>query len=150
MSPAVHQHEPSSALTEANTATFEHLIRTHLTDFSEVLESATKSELLKSERQIQHLGDYLVRLAQIWAQLTEDLVSCPQISQEITSVHQRAEVISHLADLSSVVSMDIEISKLRYAVPQNITCIESDRNFVREIQRLTEQFSRDIKTTWDS
>lgn len=63
---------------------------------------------------ITRVGEYLVRAAESWSRLTDDLVQAPHMNGVITDAHEKARARSHLCDLSSVVQADIEISKLRY------------------------------------
>lgn len=88
--------------------------------FAAVLKEAT--EALKEDAEtreepgkiITRVGEYLVRAAESWTQLTDGLIEDQHINGVITSAHEQARARSHLCDLSDVVQADIEIAKLRY------------------------------------
>ncbi|CAG9983897.1 unnamed protein product [Clonostachys byssicola] len=58
------------------------------------------------------LGEYLLLVSQFWADLTKSILESPAIHQAAVEVHEESKRRSHLTDLSSVVNMDLEITKL--------------------------------------
>ncbi|KAJ3540530.1 hypothetical protein NM208_g5024 [Fusarium decemcellulare] len=78
------------------------------------------------------IGEYLIQAAQAWAQLTDALVESRQIQQAVLDAHEQARSRNHLSDLSTVVAMDVDLSKLS------------------KIRDLTAQFSRDVNEVWRS
>lgn len=62
---------------------------------------------------ITHVGEYLVQAAQTWSRLTDDLIQAQHINRVVTDTHERSRSHNHLCDLSSVVQIDIELSKLK-------------------------------------
>ncbi|KAM5345228.1 hypothetical protein ACJ41O_011090 [Fusarium nematophilum] len=81
---------------------------------------------------VNDIGEYLIQAAHAWAQLTDALVESRQIHQAVLEAHEDARSKNHLSDLSAVVSMDIDLSKLS------------------KIRDLTAQFSRDVHGVWQS
>ncbi|RMJ13000.1 hypothetical protein BHE90_004626 [Fusarium euwallaceae] len=79
---------------------------------------------------VNDIGEYLIQAAQAWAQLTDALVESRQIHQAVLDAHEQARAQNHLSDLSTVVSMDVDLSKLS------------------KIRDLTAQFSRDVHHVW--
>ncbi|KAF4339872.1 hypothetical protein FBEOM_6241 [Fusarium beomiforme] len=63
---------------------------------------------------VTDIGDYLIQAAQAWAQLTDALVESRQVQQAVVDAHEQAMVNNHLSDLSTVVSMDMDLTKLSY------------------------------------
>lgn len=88
--------------------------------FEAVLKQATEALRADTETHeepgkiITRVGECLVRAAESWSLLTDDLIQAPQMNGVINDAHEKARTHSHLCDLSSVVQADIEISKLRY------------------------------------
>jgi hypothetical protein len=64
---------------------------------------------------VSDIGEYLMQAAQTWAQMTDALVESRQVQQAVEDAHEQAMSNNHLSDLSAVVSMDMDLSKLRYA-----------------------------------
>lgn len=58
------------------------------------------------------LGEYLLLVSQFWADLTKSILESPAIHQAAVEVHEESRRRSRLTDLSSVVNMDLEITKL--------------------------------------
>ncbi|KAM0562366.1 hypothetical protein ACHAPJ_002056 [Fusarium lateritium] len=81
---------------------------------------------------VNDIGEYLMQAAQAWAQLTDALVESRQIKQAVVDAHEQAMTKNHLSDLSTVVSMDMDLSKLS------------------KIRELTAQFSRDVHQVWEN
>ncbi|KAF4965463.1 hypothetical protein FSARC_6765 [Fusarium sarcochroum] len=81
---------------------------------------------------VNDIGEYLMQAAQAWAQLTDALVESRQIQQAVVDAHEQAMTKNHLSDLSTVVAMDMDLSKLS------------------KIRELTAQFSRDVHQVWES
>ncbi|KAF4453355.1 hypothetical protein F53441_3951 [Fusarium austroafricanum] len=79
---------------------------------------------------VNDIGEYLIQAAQAWAQLTDALVESRQVQQAVVDAHEQAMVNNHLSDLSAVVSMDMDLTKLG------------------KIRELTAQFSRDVHQVW--
>ncbi|KAM0435900.1 hypothetical protein ACHAPT_002792 [Fusarium lateritium] len=79
---------------------------------------------------VNDIGEYLIQAAQAWAQLTDALVESRQIHQAVLDAHEQARAQNRLSDLSTVVSMDVDLSKLS------------------KIRDLTAQFSRDVHHVW--
>ncbi|KAF5017526.1 hypothetical protein F66182_10527 [Fusarium sp. NRRL 66182] len=67
----------------------------------------------QSKNIVNDIGEYLTQAAQAWAQLTDALVESRQIQQAVVDAHEQAMTNNHLSDLSTVVSMDMDLSKLR-------------------------------------
>lgn len=63
---------------------------------------------------INDIGDYLVEAAEAWSQLINALLDSPQIHQAVIAAHEEARNKNDLSDLSTIVSMDVGLSKLRY------------------------------------
>ncbi|RGP68226.1 hypothetical protein FSPOR_5479 [Fusarium sporotrichioides] len=79
---------------------------------------------------VSDIGEYLMQAAQTWAQMTDSLVESRQVQQAVEDAHEHAMSANHLSDLSAVVSMDMDLSKL---------C---------KIRDLTAQFSQDVHQVW--
>ncbi|KPM44428.1 hypothetical protein AK830_g2120 [Neonectria ditissima] len=81
---------------------------------------------------VSDIGESLSQAALAWAQLTDALVESRQVHQAVVDAHENARARSHMSDLSAVVSMDVDLSKLS------------------KIRDLTAQFSRDVYDVWNS
>jgi hypothetical protein len=68
----------------------------------------------QSQNLVSDIGEYLMQAAQTWAQMTDALVESRQVQQAVVDAHEQALNNNHLSDLSTVVSMDMDLSKLRY------------------------------------
>ncbi|KAF4971870.1 hypothetical protein FZEAL_9727 [Fusarium zealandicum] len=79
---------------------------------------------------VNDIGEYLIQAAQAWAQLTDALVESRQIQHAVLEAHEDARSKNHLSDLSALVAMDVDLSKLG------------------KIRDLTAQFSRDVHGVW--
>ncbi|WXC65876.1 hypothetical protein SNK03_011657 [Fusarium graminearum] len=90
--------------------------------------STTSSE--QTQNIVSDIGEYLMQAAQNWAKMTDALVESRQVQQAVEDAHEQAMIINHLSDLSTVVSMDVDLSKL---------C---------KIRDLTAQFSQDVHQVW--
>lgn len=64
--------------------------------------------------------------------MTDALVESRQVQQAVVDAHEQAMVNNHLSDLSTVVSMDVDLTKLS------------------KIRDLTAQFSRDVHQVWQN
>lgn len=76
--------------------------------------STTSSE--QTQNIVSDIGEYLMQAAQNWAKMTDALVESRQVQQAVEDAHEQAMIINHLSDLSTVVSMDVDLSKLWYVV----------------------------------
>lgn len=63
---------------------------------------------------INDIGDYLVEAAEAWSQLINALLDSPQIHQAVIAAHEESKNKNDLSDLSTIVSMDVGLSRLRY------------------------------------
>ncbi|KAM0340898.1 hypothetical protein ACHAPU_010315 [Fusarium lateritium] len=81
---------------------------------------------------VSDIGEYLMQAAQAWAQLTDALVESRQVKQAVVDAHEQAISKNHLSDLSTVVSMDMDLSKLS------------------KIRDLTAQFSQEVNQIWQN
>ncbi|RGP60232.1 hypothetical protein FLONG3_10949 [Fusarium longipes] len=63
---------------------------------------------------VSDIGEYLMQAAQKWAQMTDALVESRQVQQAVEDAHEQAMANNHLSDLSAVVSMDMDLTKLRH------------------------------------
>ncbi|KAH6886936.1 hypothetical protein B0T10DRAFT_76159 [Thelonectria olida] len=81
---------------------------------------------------VNDIGVNLVEAVQALSQLTDALVESPRIHQAVLEAHEESRAKTDLCDLSTIVSMDIDHSKLR------------------KIQDLTSQFSRDVHDIWQN
>ncbi|KAG5665303.1 hypothetical protein KAF25_009428 [Fusarium avenaceum] len=86
----------------------------------------------QSKTLVSDIGEYLIQAAQAWAQLTDALVESRQVKQAVVDAHEQAMSNNHLSDLSTVVSMDMDLSKLS------------------KIRDLTAQFSQDVHQVWQN
>lgn len=59
------------------------------------------------------LGEYLVLSCQAWSRLTDSFLESAHIHRAVLDALEESKRRSHCADLSVVVSMDVEISKVR-------------------------------------
>jgi len=79
---------------------------------------------------LNEMGDYMNRLALVSAKLTEGLVSGEHINHAAMEVHMQAQRDTHLADLSSVAALDVQLDRLR------------------KMRDLTYKWSRDVEAIW--
>ncbi|KAL6912907.1 hypothetical protein ACHAPO_007589 [Fusarium lateritium] len=86
----------------------------------------------QTQNVVSQIGDYLLQAAQEWAQMTDALIESREVQQAVEDAHEQALSANHLSDLSTVVSMDIDLSKL---------C---------KIRDLTAQFSQDVHHVWQT
>jgi hypothetical protein len=95
---------------------------------------------------VSDIGEYLMQAAQTWAQMTDSLVESRQVQQAVEDAHEHAMSANHLSDLSAVVSMDMDLSKLWYVVTGlHIIHLLTTRSKIRD---LTAQFSQDVHQVW--
>ncbi|KAG8668591.1 hypothetical protein FPOAC1_007974 [Fusarium poae] len=90
--------------------------------------SSTSSE--QTQNIVNNIGEYLMQAAKTWAQMTDALVESREVQQAVEDAHEQALSVNHLSDLSTVVAMDMDLSKL---------C---------KIRDLTAQFSQDVHQVW--
>ena len=76
--------------------------------------SASSPSHEQSQNLVSDIGEYLMQAAQTWAQMTDALVESRQVQQAVVDAHEQALNNNHLSDLSTVVSMDMDLSKLWY------------------------------------
>ncbi|KAK7432082.1 hypothetical protein QQZ08_001372 [Neonectria magnoliae] len=62
---------------------------------------------------VTEIGENLSQAALAWARLTDALVDSRQIHQAMVDAHEHARAQSQLSDLSAIVSMDLDLSKLK-------------------------------------
>ncbi|KAF4946392.1 hypothetical protein FGADI_11217 [Fusarium gaditjirri] len=86
----------------------------HLQVTSRTMAKQTPASDQKNSTIVADIGDYLTQAAQAWAQMTDALVESRQVQQAVVDAHEQAMVNNHLSDLSTVVSMDIDLTKLSY------------------------------------
>lgn len=104
----------------------------HLQVTSRTMARQTPASDQKNSTIVTDIGDYLIQAAQAWAQMTDALVESRQVQQAVADAHEQAMVNNHLSDLSTVVSMDVDLTKLS------------------KIRDLTAQFSRDVHQVWQN
>ncbi|KAL5613341.1 hypothetical protein FOVSG1_002404 [Fusarium oxysporum f. sp. vasinfectum] len=104
----------------------------HLQVTSRTMAKQTPASDQKNSTIVTDIGDYLIQAAQAWAQMTDALVESRQVQQAVVDAHEQAMVNNHLSDLSTVVSMDVDLTKLS------------------KIRDLTAQFSRDVHQVWQN
>ncbi|EXA38468.1 hypothetical protein FOVG_10398 [Fusarium oxysporum f. sp. pisi HDV247] len=104
----------------------------HLQVTSRTMAKQTPASDQKDSTIVTDIGDYLIQAAQAWAQMTDALVESRQVQQAVVDAHEQAMVKNHLSDLSTVVSMDVDLTKLS------------------KIRDLTAQFSRDVHQVWQN
>ena len=75
----------------------------------------------QSQNLVSDIGEYLMQAAQTWAQMTDALVESRQVQQAVVDAHEQALNNNHLSDLSTVVSMDMDLSKLWYVSAHDMT-----------------------------
>jgi hypothetical protein len=92
--------------------------------------SASSPSPEQSQNLVSDIGEYLMQAAQTWAQMTDALVESRQVQQAVVDAHEQALNNNHLSDLSTVVTMDMDLSKLS------------------KIRDLTAQFSQDVHQVW--
>jgi hypothetical protein len=86
----------------------------HLQVTSRTMAKQTPASDQKNSTIVTDIGDYLIQAAQAWAQMTDALVESRQVQQAVVNAHEQAMVNNHLSDLSTVVSMDVDLTKLSY------------------------------------
>ncbi|KAL6399257.1 hypothetical protein AUP68_17801 [Ilyonectria robusta] len=91
---------------------------------------ANKSPATQNTTTVNDIGEFLVSAADVWVQLTKELVQSPEMHQAILDAHEDSKSETRLADLSGILLMDIDLARL---------C---------KIRDLTERFSRDIHDIW--
>lgn len=64
---------------------------------------------------VTEMGDYLARTAMIWSCLIQSLIQGPHIDLVTLQILQKSKADTRVADLSASVSMDVTLSRLRYA-----------------------------------
>lgn len=64
---------------------------------------------------VTEMGDYLARTAMIWSCLIQSLIQGPHIDLVTLQILQKSKTDTRVADLSASVSMDVTLSRLRYA-----------------------------------
>ena len=64
---------------------------------------------------VTEMGDYLARTAMIWSSLIQSLIQGPHIDLVTLQILQKSKADTRVADLSASVSMDVTLSRLRYA-----------------------------------
>ncbi|KAF5646821.1 hypothetical protein F52700_1729 [Fusarium sp. NRRL 52700] len=86
----------------------------HLQVTSRTMAKQTPASDQKNSTIVTDIGDYLIQAAQAWAQMTDALVESRQVQQAVVDAHEHAMTNNHLSDLSTVVSMDVDLTKLSY------------------------------------
>jgi hypothetical protein len=84
----------------------------------------------KNSTIVTDIGDYLIQAAQAWAQMTDALVESRQVQQAVVDAHEQAMANNHLSDLSTVVSMDVDLTKLSYVSTVEV-CDVTDKSIAR-------------------
>ncbi|KAK5995125.1 hypothetical protein PT974_03519 [Cladobotryum mycophilum] len=79
---------------------------------------------------VNEMGDYLIRTAMLWSQLTENLMQGSHIDLAALEILEQTRTTTHCADLTAVAAMDASLSRLR------------------KIRDLTAKFSRDVQAIW--
>jgi hypothetical protein len=102
----------------------------------------------QSKTLVSDIGEYLTQAAQAWAQLTDALVESRQVKQAVVDAHEQAMSNNHLSDLSTVVSMDMDLSKLRCVHMASVIVLANCMN--SKIRDLTAQFSQDVHQVWQN
>lgn len=67
-----------------------------------------------SEDIVTELGEYFTRTAAMWAQLTQQLIKGPHITQAAVMACERSKSLSHMSDLGELAKIDVDLSRLRY------------------------------------
>lgn len=84
----------------------------------EVAVAAASDDAQRRDREsktlVTDMGEYLTQAARVWSRLTENLVQGAHMDAAAIDAHERSLKQSRVADLSAVVTMDIERSKLWY------------------------------------
>lgn len=119
----------------------------HLDIASSTMAAKEPASTEQAKSLVNDIGEYLIQAAQAWAQLTDALVESRQIHQAVLDAHEQARAQNHLSDLSTVVSMDVDLSKLRYVTLGGHLYSDAD-NINSKIRDLTAQFSRDVHHVW--
>lgn len=126
-SPVLSTHPPNSMTTPNRTPVIrpqydaqstQHLVLLlqNLEFFSKAMAKQNSSSASSQETQniVSDIGEYLTQAAQTWAQMTDALVESRQVQDAVVDAHEQALSNNHLSDLSTVVSMDMDLSKLWY------------------------------------
>ncbi|TWU75943.1 hypothetical protein ED733_006472 [Metarhizium rileyi] len=79
---------------------------------------------------VSDLGEYFTRTATIWAQLTQQLIKGPHITQASYRAHERSRTESRMSDLAELAKFDVGLTKLR------------------QIRDLSIQFSHEVQGVW--
>lgn len=123
----------------------------HLDIASSAMAAKEPASAEQAKDLVNDIGEYLIQAAQAWAQLTDALVESRQIHQAVLDAHEQAMAQNHLSDLSTVVSMDVDLSKLRYAAvvgAPSLPLVIHLTGINSKIRDLTAQFSRDVHHVW--
>lgn len=75
---------------------------------------ANKSPATQNTTTVNDIGEFLVSAADVWVRLTKELVQCPEMHQAILDAHEDSKSETRLADLSGILSMDIDLARLWY------------------------------------
>lgn len=75
---------------------------------------ANKSPTTQITTTVNDIGELLVSAAEVWSQLTEELVQSPEMHQAILDAHEDSKSETRLADLSGILLMDINVARLWY------------------------------------
>ncbi|KAH7140855.1 hypothetical protein EDB81DRAFT_799007 [Dactylonectria macrodidyma] len=135
MAPPSIEESSESGIVKPSSDRLELLVREHLdTVFKNATKAmrANKTPTTQNATMADYLGEYLVSAAQVWFQLTDEMLNSPEMEQVVLKVHENSKSETRLADLSAIVSLDVNITKLSH------------------IRNLTEKFSRDIHEIWRS
>jgi len=62
------------------------------------------------------MGEYLVLTSRAWCHILDGLVESPRFRDAACAALEESRRRSHCADLSAVVSIDMEMSKLRWGI----------------------------------
>lgn len=106
-----------SGVVKSNSDHLEMLVREHL---DTVFKNATKAmranttPATRNATVADYLGEYLVSAAQVWFQLTDEMLNSPEMDQVVLDAHENSKSQTDFADLSAIVSLDVSITKLRY------------------------------------
>ncbi|EGX93136.1 hypothetical protein CCM_04508 [Cordyceps militaris CM01] len=133
--------ESSLHIPSHNTAFFENLVHNNLNQICrDFLKMSAESPptppaagpLLSEESAtlLRELGDYFTRTAQMWSTMTQSMLQGPHIDQVAYDVNTRSDRRTHMADMSTVAAVDLELGRLR------------------KIRDLTTKFSQDVQAAW--
>lgn len=75
---------------------------------------ANKSPTTQITTTVNDIGELLVSGAEVWVQLTEELIQSPEMHQAILDAHEDSKSETRLADLSGILLMDINVARLWY------------------------------------